>query len=146
MFKLFLDTNVLLDAVGLQREGHASARRLLLVDPRKATLGISAGSLKDFYFIAGRAKAGIGQCGGLDDAERRRWIGVFMDLASVLPDDEHTASAALESNEPDYEDGTKRAAAEIWEADWIITRDSSRHAFERSMIPTTTAARIIQRL
>ncbi|KAB8295417.1 type II toxin-antitoxin system VapC family toxin [Bifidobacterium avesanii] len=146
MLKLFLDTNVLLDAVGLQREGHAEARRLLLIDPRRANLGISAGSLKDFYFTADKAKAGIGRHGGLDDAERRRWIGIFMDLASILPDDERTAKAALESNEPDYEDGTKRATAEAWEADWIVTRDSSRHAFERSPIPTATAAQIIKRL
>lgn len=50
---------------------------LLAADSDRVELGVSVGSLKDFYFIAGRAKAGIGEDGGMDDMTRRRWIRLF---------------------------------------------------------------------
>lgn len=145
MLRLFLDTNVLLDAAGEMREGHDAALALL-AGGHDALLAISPGSLKDFYYIAGRAKAGIGGSGGMSDGERRGWMHLFLDAAVVIPEDRRTVLASLDSDEPDYEDATKRAAAEGWHADWIITRDSSRHAFEHSGIPATTAADVLTRL
>ncbi|MBW3080151.1 hypothetical protein KIH78_01835 [Bifidobacterium sp. 79T10] len=136
---------MLLDAAGAMREGHEAALALL-AGGHDALLAISPGSLKDFYYIAGRAKAGIGGDGGMSDKERRGWMRLFLDATVVVPEDRRMVLASLDSDESDYEDATKRVAAEGWHADWIITRDSNRHAFERSSIPATTVVDILTRL
>lgn len=64
---------------------------------------------------------------------------------TVLPEDRESVLAALDSDEPDYEDATKRVAAEQWLADWIITRDVHRKAFEGSWVPHASAEEILGR-
>lgn len=49
---------------------------------------------------------------------------------------------ALESNEPDYEDGTVRVAAEALQVDAIITYD--KKAFRSSFIPKMTAREALE--
>ena len=51
---------------------------------------------------------------------------------------------AIDSNEPDYEDGLIRAAAETLEVDAIITYD--KKAFRNSPIPKLTAQEALEEL
>lgn len=139
MPRCYLDTNVLLDVAGMARPGHDAACRLMSSpDVERA---VSAGSLKDFYYIAGNTRAG-----GICDADRRSYIRLFLDRADVIADDRPLMVCALESDEPDFEDGTKRAAAERWGADWIVSRDSARGAFAHSAIPRIEPIELVQRL
>ena len=139
MRRAYLDTNILLDVASDRRPGHHSAVNLF-GDP-ELVLGISAGSLKDFYYIAGSARSNIGdgEQTGMSDAIRREYIRFFLATAELISDDRDICVTALNSDEPDYEDGTKRAAAEDWGADWIVSRDARRHAFEHSPIPRVNA-------
>ena len=52
------------------------------------------------------------------------------------------AKAALDSDEPDFEDGLVRAAAETEAAFAIITRDAQ--AFKTSSVPAMSAARYLE--
>ncbi|KAE8127074.1 MULTISPECIES: type II toxin-antitoxin system VapC family toxin [Bifidobacterium] len=146
MPKVYLDTNILLDAASEQRPGHRAAA--LLLESSAVELGISAGSLKDFYYIATGAKSAMNPKtgAGLDDGTCREYIRLFLNCAELLPDDRRVCSIALDSNEPDYEDGTKRAAAEVWGADCIVSRDNHRHAFRNSSIPRIDAERFLEEL
>lgn len=104
MARAYLDTNILLDAAVSGRVDHEAAVRLL--EERPAELAASAGSLKDFYYIARRC--------GMADAACRAYLRVFLDRLDVLADDRAICIAALESPEPDYEDATKASAALSW--------------------------------
>ena len=63
---------------------------------------------------------------------------LFLDLLVVAPVGEEECVLALKSNEPDFEDGQVRAAAELNDVSIILTRDAD--AFRYSMIRTMTSA------
>lgn len=88
---------------------------------------VAAPSLKDFYYIARKRGS---------DQEARDWIRVFIRLFYVEDLDVEVCAIALESDEPDFEDGCIRAIAGRAQVDFIITRD--REAFARSWIKTYT--------
>ena len=143
MCKAYLDTNILLDVASDLRPGHQAA--VALFDDPNLSLAISAGSIKDFYYIAGSAKSGMGdEHGGMSDAIRREYIQLFLDAAEILADDRDVCLTALHSDEQDYEDDTKRAAAEAWGATWIVSRDTERHSCSRSPFPHCTAQELHQ--
>ena len=138
MHKVYLDTNILLDVASDRRPDHQAALNLF-ANP-DLELGVSAGSIKDFYYIAGAAKSGIGEGHvAMSDAMRCEYIRLFLESTELLADDRDICTAALNSDEPDYEDGTKRAAAEAWGAEWIVSRDMDRGAFQHSSIPQVSA-------
>ena len=58
MHRSYLDTNILLDVASDRRPGHHSAVNLF--GDTELMLGISAGSLKDFDYIAGSVRSNIG--------------------------------------------------------------------------------------
>lgn len=75
-----------------------------------------------------------------EPAARERVRAIFevfdlVDLTAPLVAD------ALDSDEPDYEDGLVRAGAEALQVDFIITYD--KKAFTRSFIPKATAAQAL---
>ncbi len=130
MDKLFLDTNFLLDAALSGRPGSQEAARLFTAIARREAIGlVAACSLKDFYYIARR---------GLDEKLERRWLRLFADACYISATDRDSVMRALDSDEPDFEDGLLRAVAEIEGADYIITRDAA--AFTGSPIPKLTAS------
>ena len=63
---------------------------------------------------------------------------LLCDLVVIGPIGAEETLTALDSNEPDYEDGLVRACAELNDADFIISRDAK--AFERATIRKLTAA------
>lgn len=119
MFKVLVDTNVLLDLVSADRPRHAEAvatvRALIAAEDWEAHVLVS--SLKEVYFIFERHYG--------DEATARRRVGYLMDafeLDTLTP--EH-AKAALISDEPDFEDGIVRTVAEKGVFDYILTRDKA---------------------
>lgn len=130
MDKLFLDTNFLLDAALSGRPGSQEAAQLFTAITRREAIGlVAACSLKDFYYIARR---------DLGEELERRWLRLFADACYIPATDRDSIMRALESDEPDFEDGLLRAIAEIEDANYIITRDAA--AFVRSPIPKLTAS------
>ena len=124
MNKVLMDTNILLDLMLSDRPGAVAAAEFLRLAGAGEARGIvSAGSLKDIYYVS---KKYIG------DELARDWIRFFMDAFDVAPVDMTVCSMALESNEPDYEDGIIRAVAELESVDFILTRDTT--AFKTSKI------------
>lgn len=110
-----VDTNILLDAAMEERAGWAAAT--LLIDEfvyGEARGCVSALSLKDVYYIL---------CKYAGEEMSREFVRAVMDLLEVLPVDASTCKTAVESNEPDFEDGLIRACAENAGVDFIISRD-----------------------
>lgn len=125
MIKIVADTNFLLDIMVDGRPDSASALGVFdVMFSDKVAIAICAGSLKDAYYIARR---------DLDDSARRAWLKLFLDSFDVFPVDSLLCRTALQSDEPDFEDGLIRACAEWWEADFIVSRD--RKAFVNSRVP-----------
>lgn len=124
MSRLLLDTNFLLDFVDETRSDSAAAATLFGMMARGEHQGVvAASSLKDVYYLMRKRGS---------DQEARDWIRVFIRAFDVEELDAEVCSMALESDEPDFEDGCIRAIAERMQADFIITRD--RKAFARSWV------------
>ncbi|MDF7663544.1 PIN domain-containing protein [Bifidobacterium sp. ESL0763] len=95
-------------------------------------LAVCAGSLKDAYYISRR---------DLSENQRRNWIRRFIETFEVLPVDSATCGIAVDSSEPDFEDGIIRACAEQWNADCIVSRDAK--AFLDSSVPKITGDMLV---
>lgn len=137
MRKVFLDTNILIDFVCRNRPNHAEAERLVRVALQKdCELCVLVSSLKDAYFI---------YCRHYGSEEGARWhIRGLRRMMSLVALDASVSDAALDSDEPDYEDGLIRAAAERGRADAIISRDVS--AFEKSSVLKMSAQEAVEAL
>ena len=128
MHKLLLDTNILLDCVDPSRASHDDALRLL-AQCNGGDMGIaSSHSLSDAYYIMSRL---------YDEPSAREAVRVLAELVAVAPIDAEETLLALDSNEPDFEDGLVRACAELNDVDFIISRDEK--AFRKATIRRVTA-------
>lgn len=129
MHRLLLDTNVLIDCIDPKRPDHQAARRILERCNGEGDMGIaSSHSLNDAYYIMSRL---------YDEQAARAGIRALADLVVIGPIGAEETLIALDSDEPDFEDGLVRACAELNDVDFIITRDAA--AFERSTIRRLTA-------
>ena len=79
-----------------------------------------------------------------DEATARRSIALIAEVFDLVDLSGLLVWDAIDSDEPDYEDGLIRAAAEALHVDAIITYD--RKAFRNSPIPKLTAQEAIQKL
>ena len=129
MSKMLLDTNTLLDYVIPDRPESDEALELVKLIINHVHTGlVAASSLNDFYYISRKT---------LSEQERRDWLRIFIRIFDIEELDVEACAIALDSNEPDYEDGCIRAIAERAQVDFIITRD--RTAFERSWVKAYSA-------
>ncbi|MEE1296794.1 MAG: PIN domain-containing protein [Bifidobacterium sp.] len=125
--RILLDTNILLDYCDADRTPfHGECLDLLMscVD-MGIELCVFAGSLKDVYYVL-RKKYG--------EPAARQATAVLLDRFEVLPLLVSTLRAAIDSDEPDFEDGLVRAAAESNGVSAIVSRDAA--AFGMSMVPS----------
>lgn len=131
-----VDTNVLLD-MALEHRPEADAARALLAGMLHHEFGlcVSACSLKDFYYVAGKS---------LGEPVAREWVSFFLDELEVCQVDSSICRSAVTSDEPDFEDGIIRAVAERNGAGAIISRDEN--AFSGSLIRRLSARDFIGRL
>jgi predicted nucleic acid-binding protein len=134
MARAVLDTNVILDFLDTARPEHSTAVALITTLVGSGTdLGVAATSLKDIYYILTRT---------VGEPAARQAITTLSQAMSVLAVDATTCADALSSDEPDFEDGLIRAAAEVWQANWIISRDHA--AFAASPVPKAAPAVLLQ--
>lgn len=134
MSKMLLDTNTLLDYVIPDRPESDEALELVKLIINHVHTGlVAASSLNDFYYISRKT---------LSEQERRDWLRIFIRIFDIEELDVEACAIALDSNEPDYEDGCIRAIAERAQVDFIITRD--RTAFERSWVKAYSAKRFLE--
>ena len=120
MIRALLDTNVLIDFMVPDRPGSPCAARIVdAAGEGRFEAVVSAGSLKDAYYIVRKH---------FGDALVREYLAALMGLAEIAPLDRAACAAALASDEPDFEDGLVRAAAETARADLIVTRDAAAFA------------------
>ena len=116
MSRLLIDTNVLLDCVDPTRPFHDDAMRLMRRCNGGGDLAIaSSHSLNDTYYIMSRL---------YDEPSARAAIRVLADLVTIGPIGAEETLLALDSNEPNFEDGLIRACAELNDVDFIISRDA----------------------
>lgn len=131
--RVFLDTNIILDAIDSSRKDSPHARQLFWYASDMGTsvsLIASITSFKDAYYVLCKLYR--------DEARARESIAWVMENA-ITPVDMRGAygKKALQSDEPDFEDGLIRACVEAEAANCIITRDAE--AFRGSRIPSMTA-------
>ena len=130
MSRLFLDTNILLDCVDPRRDGHADARVLISRCNGGGDMAIaSAHSFSDVYYVMSRL---------YDESSARQAARLLTELVVVGPIGPEETLLALDSNEPDFEDGLVRACAELNDADFIISRDAK--AFDKGKLRKLTAS------
>ena len=141
-FDLLIDTNVIIDYAVRSRPAHADAVVLFEEAARAdgVRLVVLVSSLKDAYYIMCRA---YGDELTARDALRRvsKTFFVVVDLLAAYADD------AFASDEPDFEDGLVRAAAERLGVHAIVTRDTLAFAgsFVKAVPPAEATAWIRQR-
>ena len=124
MYKLLLDTNVLLDFMVPDRPESDAAVEIIRRCSNGTDVGcVCAGSLKDAYYVA---------CKHLGEQTAHDFVRVFLEALSVAPLDEAMCKIAANSNEPDFEDALVRATAEHINANLILTRDAK--AYEHSTV------------
>lgn len=137
MSRVLVDTNVLLDLVSESRPDNADTLAAVSRALRSgAELLVLASSLKDVYYVYERHYG--------SDADARRAVALLMDLTRVVDLTVGMAAAALVSDEPDYEDGIVRAAAEAHGCDLLLTRDAP--GFLGAGFEKVTAQELICRL
>lgn len=129
MCRLLLDTNILIDASLPGRIEHTEAAELVDRCSGWAEFGMMCAlSLKDVYYIVSKEHG---------EPVAREAVRGLTGMLRIAPVDFEVCLNALDSNEPDFEDGIVRACAEINDADYIITRD--KDAFSRSKVKSLSA-------
>jgi predicted nucleic acid-binding protein len=133
MSRVFIDTNFLLDLAVRARPGADDAAKIFdAVVGGKATALLAPSSLKDFYYVARH---------DIDENTRRAWISLFLDSFEIFDFNARICDEAVRSDEPDFEDGLIRAAAEVAECEFIISRDES--AFVSSAVRRVDARQFL---
>ena len=126
MYSILFDTNFLLDFVDETRPDSEYAVELFKRTVSGEFTGyIAASSLNDAYYVMQKRGS---------DQEARDWVRAFIRAFTVEELDIEICAIAVDSDEPDFEDGCIRAIAERAQVDFIITRD--RRAFARSWVKT----------
>lgn len=129
MYRILLDTNILLDSIIPNRPQHDEALALLRWCNGSGDYGFAAAtSFNDAYYIL---------CRAYSEAIAREALENLLGLVAVAPVSAEECDRSLRSNEPDFEDGLVRACAELNGADFIITRDED--AFVGSKVKSVTA-------
>ena len=129
MYRILLETNILLDSVIPNRPQHDEALALLKWCNGSGDYGFAAAtSFNDAYYVL---------CRAYDETIAREALENLLGLVAVAPVSLEECDRSLKSNEPDFEDGLVRACAELNGADFIVTRD--RDAFVGSKVKSVTA-------
>ena len=126
---ILIDTNILLDCAITERPGRIAAQFLFDEIAYGGLKGlVSSLSLKDVYYVLAKYT---------NEVEAREFVSSLMQFVRVVSVDEAICRTAVESNEPDFEDGLIRACAEREKVDFIISRNEG--AYARSPIKRLSA-------
>lgn len=131
MTSLFIDSNVLVYWLHPGSPFNAEVSAFLReAFARDQSLYVLSSSLNEVYYAL--------HSHYMDERSARASIETVADVFELVDLTSSIVSTALASNEPDYEDGLVRAAAEALAVDAIVSYD--RKAFHASPIPSLTAA------
>jgi len=115
MYKVFLDTNILLDYLIVDRTGNPSAQRLMgLIVGDKLTGYISPLSLLNIFFILRKQ---------LTEHERKEIIESFLEILEIIELDFDTLQMGLYIPVSDYQDAIQYISATRANVDFFITGD-----------------------
>lgn len=130
------DTNVLLDCAIQGRPGHDDAVALLdeIIAGRLVPYACAT-SLKDVYYVLTKH---------MGERDARRYVAALLDAYRICPVDRQICQSAIQSDEPDFEDGVIRSCAENVPVDVILTRDAAAFASSpvRAMSPRAYRASV----
>lgn len=113
--KLLIDLNVVIDVAGEREPFFGPSQKILSVIERKKAHGfISGASVPILYYLLQK------EIGGGD---AREFLGVLLELLSIVPTDRPVLERAMRVEAADYEDAVQIASAEVCRADYIVTRD-----------------------
>lgn len=116
---IFLDTNVLLDAI-LHREGQESVDTLLALGfKRLIRICISAISIVNISYIAHKH---------VPLKELLKIFNIYHSYYVILPNDNLCITKAMESDNPDFEDAVQLACAESGRCVAIVTNNKKHFA------------------
>lgn len=133
-YRVLFDTNILIDAADDTREHTEVACLALKQCNGSGDMGIATpSSLNDAYYIMKKM---------YNEKWAREAIRHLLELVVVMPFGPEECIIASESNEPDFEDGLVRAAAELNDVDFILTRDAK--AFKHSRIRSITCEEYLE--
>lgn len=137
MSSFLFDTNALIYWTYQHSPFHEEVSKLLEASLQSNnSICALASSLKDVYFAL---------CSHYtDEATARRSIALIAEVFDLVDLSGLLVWDAIDSDEPDYEDGLIRAAAKALQVDAIITYD--RKAFRNSPIPKLTAQEAMEEL
>lgn len=115
MSRVFLDLNVVVDAVDLRGRFSDAAMHLCHASEARIIEGyMSAHALTTLSYLVARSR-------GVVDA--RRAVRDALMMLEVVPVDRRLLTRALTIDAPDYEDAVSVAAAEAAGCDFLVTRD-----------------------
>jgi predicted nucleic acid-binding protein len=115
MYKVLLDTNILLDYLLTPRPGNAAAQRIIeMIVADKLTGCVSPISLLNIFFILRKQRT---------ETERKEIIESFLEILEITDLDFEAVQAALYIPVEDYEDGVQYMCAVKLNVDLIITGD-----------------------
>lgn len=124
------DTNALVYWVYPDSPQHEEVRALLYQElTGRGSIYALASSLDDVYYALCRHY--------MDEANARASIRDIAEVFDLVDLTGILVFSALDSDEPDYEDGLIRAAAEALQVDAVISYD--KKAFKSTLIPKQTA-------
>lgn len=136
MDSVVLDTNVVLDFFSATRLDHDLGVSLMqALQVSDVDIHVVATSLKDIYYILSHSEG---------ESVARAAVTLILATMSVLPVDENCCNRALNSGEPDFEDGIIRVAAETARVDYLISRDA--RAFVGCLVPRLSPADALREL
>ncbi len=132
--RFLLDTNVVVYALHQETKQHAKVNEFMTCALRcSATCYFLSSSLKDVYYILCRHY--------LSENDARTSIKMLRETLDMVDLSSTFIDEALQSDEPDFEDGIVRAAAESLHVDAVVSYDES--AFKHSFIPKMTAEKAL---
>ncbi len=132
--RVLFDTNILIDAVDAQRpHSHAACLALKHCNGGRDMGLVTPSSLNDTYYTVKKY---------MGEPWTRNAIRHLLELLVVIPFGPQECIISAESNEPDFEDGLIRAAAELNDIDFILTRD--RKAFNYSHVRKLTCEEYLE--
>ena len=115
MYKIFLNTNILLDFLIDEREGNHAAQRIMgLTVEEKLVSYVSPISLLNIFYILRQQ---------MTDQERKDVIESFLEILNIVELDLDTMQMGLFAPIADYEDGVQYMSAKKAGVDFIITGD-----------------------
>lgn len=115
MHKVFLDTNVILDYLIVEREGHRAAQSIILLAvEEKLVCCVSPISLLNIFYLLRKQR---------NEQERKDIIENLMEILELVPLDYDTMQIGLYAPIQDYEDGIQYISAKRAGVEFLVSSD-----------------------